>query len=568
MRLKCTKAMRWFFILLAAACLAGGGMLGFRHYRQQQADTPHRRSVTTTRAIPENVRWGKFLAGFWAQRNQDFSQMAHYYAQVLQDDPGNPELQREVYFVNAISGRLDMLPLIERVKAQKKPEYLADYALFSVNAHAGQYDDARTALDNKPPYILDAILDNFLKAWIYAGLGEREKALKALDAAQAQKEVQQMYWYHRALILWHFGDKTAADKAFKEVIALGKPNLSAWIYMRSFYESLPDKAWWFAQLLHLRAEQPTVLRLLNQIPSMPLKTISQGISEVFFNVSSSLGTSEKTAEISLILNGLALYLNPEAITPKIWGAELMEALKMYEKANAIYQSIPNPPDVVDFKKALNLNLLGKYGESEGIVSRLAVIEPNNTTLLGLLADAYNASGRQDLARTMYGKIIRLTTDKADSVKELCNAYFYRGTLYESMRDWTQAESDLEQAVRLCPDDAFMLNYLGYLWVERGEKIESALSLLNRAAALDAENPAIIDSLAWSHYQMKNYDKALESAEKALDMMPGSSVINAHLGDIYRALGREREARFQYKKALDLDTDLTALLKKQLQEKIK
>ncbi|MDD3669159.1 MAG: tetratricopeptide repeat protein [Alphaproteobacteria bacterium] len=566
MRIRFVKALRWFLILLAAAGVAAGIAAGVARYRTPpQEPVPE---LKTTRAIPENVRWGQFLAGFWAQRNQDFAKMADYYAQVLEDDPDNPELQREVYFIKAVEGRLDMRPLIERMRLQKKPEYLADYALFALDFRAGKYDDALAALRGKPPHVLNAVLDDFLAAWACAGLGDKQKALDALERARDKKDLRQMYWYHRALISWYFKDTARADAAFKEMIALGTPNLSAWIYMRSFYEAPRDRTWWLAQLLNLRTAQPAVLRLLNQMPPMPLTDAAQGAAEVFFNVSASLGAAEKTAEVSLILNGLALHLNPAAVVPKIWGAELMEALKMYGKANAIYRSIPNPPDVVAFKQALNLHLMDAYAESESILSRLAVVEPDNPTLLTLLADAYNANGRHDLALNTYGKVIRLTSGNADSVKELCNAHFYRGLLYESRREWRLAESDLEQAVRLCPDDAFMLNYLGYSWVDRGEKMESAVPLLQRAAELDADNPAIIDSLAWSHYRRRDYEKALESAEKALDMMPGSSVINAHLGDIYRALGREREARFQYKKALDLDTDLTASLKKQLQEKLK
>ena len=74
-------------------------------------------------------------------------------------------------------------------------------------------------------------------------------------------------------------------------------------------------------------------------------------------------------------------------------------------------------------------------------------------------------------------------------------------------------------------------------------------------------------MAYAFYRKADYQKALPLAEKTVDVMPQSSVANAHLGDIYAAMGRSREAQFQYHKALSLSYDLTPTLKASLTQKM-
>ena len=126
---------------------------------------------------------------------------------------------------------------------------------------------------------------------------------------------------------------------------------------------------------------------------------------------------------------------------------------------------------------------------------------------------------------------------------------------------------MQDALKITPDDPQILNYLGYVWLDRGVHIDQAFDMVRRAAELAPEDPNITDSLALGYYLKHDYDKALELAEKATDALAYSSVAYAHLGDIYAALGRRREATHQYQKALDLKSDLTPKLQAELEKKI-
>ena len=92
-------------------------------------------------------------------------------------------------------------------------------------------------------------------------------------------------------------------------------------------------------------------------------------------------------------------------------------------------------------------------------------------------------------------------------------------------------------------------------------------MVQKADEIRPGDPNIMDSLALGYYLKKDYQKALELAEQSTDKLSYSSVAYAHLGDIYEALGRHREAGFQYKKALDLKTDLTDIQITELDQKM-
>ena len=111
-----------------------------------------------------------------------------------------------------------------------------------------------------------------------------------------------------------------------------------------------------------------------------------------------------------------------------------------------------------------------------------------------------------------------------------------------------------QALVLSPDQPLTLNYLGYSWVERGQNINKAREMLERAAFLAPREGFIADSLGWTYYLLKNFTSAVLLLENAVALDPGSGVINDHLGDIYWRLGRKREARFQWSKALSVKDD--------------
>ena len=117
-----------------------------------------------------------------------------------------------------------------------------------------------------------------------------------------------------------------------------------------------------------------------------------------------------------------------------------------------------------------------------------------------------------------------------------------------------AESRLQQSLKLNPEFAPALNHLGYTWADRGVNLDRALEMIRKAVAAEPENAAYRDSLAWVLHRLGRSEEALPYMEKAAKLMaeePDSTVLD-HLGDILAALKRLPEARANWTKALELD----------------
>lgn len=132
--------------------------------------------------------------------------------------------------------------------------------------------------------------------------------------------------------------------------------------------------------------------------------------------------------------------------------------------------------------------------------------------------------------------------------------FLRGAAYESIGQYDLAEAELWKAHETQPDNATVLNYLGYLWVDSGKRVAEGAALIARAFAAEPEDGNIQDSLGWAQFQQGQYEQALENLEQAVAKEPANAEINDHLGDAYWAVGRQREAGFQWERVLTLDVD--------------
>ncbi|MBW8813837.1 MAG: tetratricopeptide repeat protein [Caulobacterales bacterium] len=133
-------------------------------------------------------------------------------------------------------------------------------------------------------------------------------------------------------------------------------------------------------------------------------------------------------------------------------------------------------------------------------------------------------------------------------------YYARGQAHERSGDWAKAEADLQAALKLKPEEAELLNYLGYAWIDRGEHLTEALDMVKRAVAAEPRSGAITDSLGWAYYRLGDYKKAAETLEQAVELEAGDPEINNHLGDAYWMVGRKDEAAFQWRRVLTLKPD--------------
>ncbi|HEY5792195.1 MAG TPA: tetratricopeptide repeat protein [Chthoniobacterales bacterium] len=142
-------------------------------------------------------------------------------------------------------------------------------------------------------------------------------------------------------------------------------------------------------------------------------------------------------------------------------------------------------------------------------------------------------------------------------------YFEYGIAAEQAKAYARAAELFKKSIELDPGNApRTCNYLGYMWVERGENLAEAEMLIRRALKTDPENGAYIDSLGWLYFKQGKYaDALIELLRAAERLSQPDTVVYEHIGDAYRQLGRNPEALLYWQKAAQLDPENKALAKK-------
>jgi pentatricopeptide repeat protein len=126
---------------------------------------------------------------------------------------------------------------------------------------------------------------------------------------------------------------------------------------------------------------------------------------------------------------------------------------------------------------------------------------------------------------------------------------------------------MKEVLRLNPEHADALNYLGYSYADRGIHLEEALHLIQKATTLKPNMGYITDSLGWIYFKLGDYGRAVIELEKANQLIPDDPIITEHLADSYLKLNRMEKALEFYKKVQTLDPkpDQMERLKKKIDE---
>ena len=135
--------------------------------------------------------------------------------------------------------------------------------------------------------------------------------------------------------------------------------------------------------------------------------------------------------------------------------------------------------------------------------------------------------------------------------------------YERTKEWSKAEVDLLNSLRAKPNDAYVINYLAYSWIEKGTNIDKSLAMLRKANELKPNDGYITDSLGWALFKLKKYNEAKKYLELAVTYMASDPVINDHYADVLWMNNNSLQARYYWNYVLKLKES-----EKKLKEEIK
>lgn len=276
---------------------------------------------------------------------------------------------------------------------------------------------------------------------------------------------------------------------------------------------------------------------------------AEGLSALLVRLASDIAR-ERLSMLSISLARNALILAPNSSAAKLTMSDALAAGDYVDEALAVLETVPANDVLASGVLTQRVTLLLRAGDRPAALkaAEAAVDAPGATAAdWARLGDVRNQSEAFDAAADAYARAITLA--EKEGSRAPWSLWLLRGSALERGGRWKDARPMLEKAATLAPENAIVLNHLGYAQLERGENIDEAMKLVTRASVLRPEDAAITDSLGWAYYLRGDMPRAIEALERAVKGEPAESAINEHLGDAYWAVGRRYEARYAWRSAL-------------------
>ena len=521
----------WSRLGLAAVFTA---LLAIPHAGAADLDMDRLISPDQARALSGKV-WqgsaaGRYLAGRLAQTEKEYGKAADFLEDALSWDPNNLELRRRVFLLMLADGRLQealahAYPL-ERAQAETLLPTVAQAA-----AAVGKKDYAAALglfgrLDNNSVAGLIRLLG---QAWSALGTGDITAARAVLEFQENQPRWGSMIAVHRALI---------------EDVGGGDP-VQAYAALADSDLTQSPRALDLLENFRARQDDTTVEPLVG--------TVEEGLGEGFFSIAAALNRGDRDLS-ALIYGQIGLAIDPEHDMLRLLVADTIADQERYGDAAVMFASIAeSSPHYYDAQiaRARNLASADRIEDARGVLQELADEYPEKAEAPSVMGDMLRRDSRFAEAVAAYDEAAKRL---GEITAEHWRLLYSRGIALERSGNWQRAEQDLRTALSFEKNQAYVLNYLGYSWIDRGENLEEAKEMVRRAAKLRPKDGFIVDSLGWAHFRTGEYAEAVGELERAVTLEPLDPVINEHLGDAYWQVGREVEARFQWQRALNLEPE--------------
>ena len=277
------------------------------------------------------------------------------------------------------------------------------------------------------------------------------------------------------------------------------------------------------------------------------------IGEFLFLVSNLYSSQDDFKKSNFYLN-LSNFLNPKfkfnlalVAENQYFNKEYIKAkktLKNFKKEDSFYYWFRVKKESQIIEKQRNKKESLNY-----ITAEFNKIEKPNKKILLDIANSYKNSKKYEEAIKYYTRLIESLNDNSEIKADLL---YRRGGSYERLNKFEKADKDLLQALEIKPDDAYILNYLAYSWLERDYKINKAIEMLEKAYKAKSNDPYIIDSIGWAYYLIDDFLKAEKFLKRAVELMPEDPIVNDHYGDILWKLDRKIQARYFWTSVLDME----------------
>ena len=404
-------------------------------------------------------------------------------------------------------------------------------------------------------------LKNSLNYWLKIIKTKDEKNIKPIKEV---KSIHNNLQFVQNTFAHCYLDTSNAEKEFQNIINNEKSNFSRYHFFFANYLANKKKISQAKKVIKVASETYPRNLLINQFKAtlntkeknknqFNCKNIEQIIAEVFYVLANALSATGNYHLSNFYIN-LSKYLNPQFLSYQSVLAENFLILKKNNKAKNIYKRLAKTGSIYQWyshkqialileeegksEKAINY-LLNAYGDMESDIYRTFD-----------LANFLRNSKKYEKSIELYSSILLKIEKEHKLYPKVLDR---RGIAYERIKNWELAEKDLINSLKISPNDPYVMNYLAYSWIERGENINKALGMLRKANNLKKNDGYITDSLGWALYKLNNFLEAKKYLQLAIVLMPRDPIINDHFADCLWMNNKKIQARYYWKYVLSLDS---------------
>ena len=428
------------------------------------------------------------------------------------------------------------------------------------------------AKNRKSRFVLNNYISNSLYNW--SNLSNFNQAVLALE--KIDERFVNLKKLQKTFTNCYFNNQNTSN-LFKEIISNEEADYSRYNYFYASYLASKGKVHEAKEIVDSALKLHPRNLLLNQykIDLNENKNVlrfncnkeEHVIAEILYIAANAL-SSETIYNLSNFYLNLAKFLNEDFISYDTLLAENFYKIENLKEAKKIYNKLSKNGEAFNWHASKQL-------------ARILIKEESTSDALELLDKSYLRLLEKKVYETFdyaeflknnekFKQSIPLYTSIINKVGNTHPLYAEatdgRGVAYERIGEWSKAEKDLLASLKANPDQAYVINYLAYSWIEQGLKVKKSLSMLEQANKLRSNDPYITDSLVWALFKLNRYKEAKDYLQLAVRLMPADPIVNDHYGDALWKNGKKIQARYFWNYVLSLE-ETEEELKKNIEDKL-
>ncbi len=439
-----------------------------------------------------------------------------------------------------------------------------------------QFDDAQKyiiKLDNKKIITpLQTLIIQSISSWLNFEMNKQSSPKKDFEFIEPRfkniKKIQDLF------LSCYLNSSDVEDK-FKDLINDNRTDFTRYYFFYSNYLSSKQKFKEANKIIDESLIKSPRNLLLNQLKydlladkkfknKFDCKNLKHVIAELFYIASNAL-SSQSIYSASNFYLSLAMFLNEEFISYKTLYAENIYMIDNLNKSRKIYEDIKKSGGAYEWYAVKQITtILFKQNKDDKAIKYFSnnfkkIDDPNIYQTFDYAEFLKNNKKFNDAIK-YYSNILELIDKNHKLYSKVTDG---RGISYERIDEWEKAEVDFLNSLDVEPDQAYVINYLAYSWIEKGINIKRSLQMLRKANDLKKNDGYIVDSLGWALFKLNQFNEAERYLKQAVSLMPTDPIVNDHFGDLLWKMGKDIRARYYWNHVLRLETT-----EKELKNKVK